>query len=1488
MNIHKPFSKTMALIIVLVMTLTLAPMTVFALEAPPPAPDTALAEQTPPDAEIEPLANSNYTIPNDTSTLESHRVGIQSLLTNAGSGNTVTVSGSRTDMAVQLLLTIPSGVTLIWQANLSGDTTTDVPILRVEGYGNFTMNGGSLSNNEVNAPTFTSWTSGTTLITGSAQITTAGKAAIELRSGTLTINGNAQISKTSTNAGTGAIHLNEGTSLTIGGSAQVSSAGNAIINSTTSPITVSDGSVSAGGYAIASMGNVTVSGGTVSSTANDLYAINAHGNITVSGTGTVISSTGNNSKAIQISNDTGGTVTANISGGTISAKGQAIYAYTTNRVDVTISGGTVSSANNYAIYNATTSSTGVVTVSGGEVTGSAAQTIYMLSSTNTAQNVVVSGSAKVRNTGTGNAIRSSGGVIVTGNALVAARVGNAIYSRDVTISGGAVFAYGASIAGSDNVVRATNTYTPPTANGIAIAWDSAAAVSVGNNYAQSSKLHITGQPDAGNAYWSKNNEVVGIQYVNGSASGHIPVSGVTIDDGDILPAASGVGISAGAQGFPAVGIAITGTYTYNAGAGSGAGTDSGSTFKWYRGNTATWNGAVHTAIPGAEAASYIPTADDIGKYLYFEVTPSNGTVTGATVRSAASAQAGVLINLAITANDTNGYARIAGTVGPTAYKLISATSPTLSATLVNALGVNWTVSSGGGTFTNDTALTPGYVLPTLSGITGAITITAAFTKDDQPPVLSGVSVNGITNQSAVLHFQSTKAGTLYYLVYAAAAGTPSADTIKAQGTAAPTVAKGSSAFSYANYSYSITMSGLTASTAYKVHTVVYDAANNPSSVVTQAFSTVELQSEGLVFDVADGTMKKGSGNYATDSTWSWNSGTKTLTLTNFNYVTSAAVALQVKNGDITLELIGSNSFISTYDAQTGTTCGIIVSTDITGNNLYATSNALTITGSGALEATSGALRETYVTSGNFNCGIAAKSLTLNSGTLTATGGYYTSSSYGIYVHSNGGFTMSGGELTARSGSGGSFPQAIGGGVSTVTLPAKYRHLANSNSSGSPGGEPKIYPGVAFRTVDLNSSNPYRYVWIQSIPLSTEKGLTTVLSQDVSYLGQTGTDVAPIADPINVGSGVATLSRADIVSSAGEFFAASFNLYSDSGFTNEVTGTDSIALTLGGATTVYIKVTAEDASEAHYAITVNRAPEAVVSIAEITGVTSPVYGATPIAAITATAEYTGTVTWSPNDSAFEAGTVYTATITLTPKSGFTLAGAAGDFFDVSGAVDTRNAADSGIVTAVFPATDAPPKDTGLAATDCDISITSSDTVQHDLDLDSIALNKANTGERSYALSTFTDSANVLTGAPSLLGSTLLYTGNGQHAGSATQIITISTANYEDVDVTITFNAIEKYSVTKVTITNSAAAYIYKEADAVHGLQHAVKIEPANATVKDVSWTSSDKAIATVNKAGLVTFTGKEGTVRITAASADGPSHFKDIKVVRNVTKIRTPL
>jgi len=95
-------------------------------------------------------------------------------------------------------------------------------------------------------------------------------------------------------------------------------------------------------------------------------------------------------------------------------------------------------------------------------------------------------------------------------------------------------------------------------------------------------------------------------------------------------------------------------------------------------------------------------------------------------------------------------------------------------------------------------------------------------------------------------------------------------------------------------------------------------------------------------------------------------------------------------------------------------------------------------------------------------------------------------------------------------------------------------------------------------------------------------------------------------------------------------------------------------------------------------------DVAVTLAAIPGVTAPVTGATPVTTITATAQYTGVVTWLSADTTFAAATAYTATITLTEKAGYTLTGVAADYFTVTGATAT-NAADSGVVTAVFPAT-----------------------------------------------------------------------------------------------------------------------------------------------------------------------------------------------------------
>ncbi len=93
----------------------------------------------------------------------------------------------------------------------------------------------------------------------------------------------------------------------------------------------------------------------------------------------------------------------------------------------------------------------------------------------------------------------------------------------------------------------------------------------------------------------------------------------------------------------------------------------------------------------------------------------------------------------------------------------------------------------------------------------------------------------------------------------------------------------------------------------------------------------------------------------------------------------------------------------------------------------------------------------------------------------------------------------------------------------------------------------------------------------------------------------------------------------------------------------------------------------------------------INIAEIPGVTIPVHGEIPVSEISETAQYTGTITWSPGDSPFNNQTVYIASINLTAKSGYTLNGVTQNFFTVAGANVVINDPDSGLVTAFFPET-----------------------------------------------------------------------------------------------------------------------------------------------------------------------------------------------------------
>ena len=105
----------------------------------------------------------------------------------------------------------------------------------------------------------------------------------------------------------------------------------------------------------------------------------------------------------------------------------------------------------------------------------------------------------------------------------------------------------------------------------------------------------------------------------------------------------------------------------------------------------------------------------------------------------------------------------------------------------------------------------------------------------------------------------------------------------------------------------------------------------------------------------------------------------------------------------------------------------------------------------------------------------------------------------------------------------------------------------------------------------------------------------------------------------------------------------------------------------------------------------------ISSAAIAGVTAPVAGASPVTAVTPGTGYTGTVSWSTAPSTFAALTTYTATITLTATAGYSLIGVNANFFTVSGATSVTHAADSGVISAAFPATAAGPATKALMTT-----------------------------------------------------------------------------------------------------------------------------------------------------------------------------------------------
>ncbi len=195
-------------------------------------------------------------------------------------------------------------------------------------------------------------------------------------------------------------------------------------------------------------------------------------------------------------------------------------------------------------------------------------------------------------------------------------------------------------------------------------------------------------------------------------------------------------------------------------------------------------------------------------------------------------------------------------------------------------------------------------------------------------------------------------------------------------------------------------------------------------------------------------------------------------------------------------------------------------------------------------------------------------------------------------------------------------------------------------------------------------------------------LTTV--SGVTAPARGGTPVSAITETAQY-TGSVSWSPAHSTFAASTAYTATITLTPKTGYT--LTGVAANSFTVTGASSVSNSADSGVITAVFPATAA--APDTIISLTAVSGVTAPARGGTPVSAITETAQYTGSVSWSPAHSTFAASTAYTATITLTPKTGYTLTGVAANSFTVTGASSVSNSADSGVITAVFPATAAAP-------------------------------------------------------------------------------------------------------------------------------------------------------------------------------------------------------
>jgi hypothetical protein len=279
---------------------------------------------------------------------------------------------------------------------------------------------------------------------------------------------------------------------------------------------------------------------------------------------------------------------------------------------------------------------------------------------------------------------------------------------------------------------------------------------------------------------------------------------------------------------------------------------------------------------------------------------------------------------------------------------------------INA-SVGW--SSSNATFFGRSHATNQYIMGDYSPnnrfwISASVAPPTGIGSDVTAPVLSAQSATSVTQTTATLNFTAGEAGTYFYLVYPSASSAPDSATVVSQGASAPTVVKGtSSATASAN---AVSVTGLSAGTAYKAYVVVRDSSGNVSlvsaisltTVVASPAFTLSSSSEtrtyatsgtaftinstggliasfsisatppGMNFDTSTGTLTGAPTTVASATTYTVTATNVSGTATRNFVLTVAARPITIKAADRTTTYSGAAaSIVNSYSITSGTLAG---------------------------------------------------------------------------------------------------------------------------------------------------------------------------------------------------------------------------------------------------------------------------------------------------------------------------------------------------------------------------------------------------------------------------------------------------------------------------------------------------------------------------------------------------------------------------------------